>query len=351
MSANDWSVKYRQVQQGALSLYVSTLDGALAPLEERYRRALGDLVDIQQTYAQELGRRLSAVYVSYAETVAAIPAGTSDLEAAAEAYRTLVEKYGQFVDPVYWGSEIAPAQQKLKQAVAQAVGNDDAKRLTQDALEVFYRDLSDLLGENGSAKGLSDAQLRYAGHGRAPCLLVAPARRCAAACHSHGLPPPHYPHLWRRLRVAVVGSEMRRAYSGPLCRGRLHALHEVVAFFGLVYPLHKIRNLATGFQITRMSTCWPPSPEADSPLPAPKPIVSYWLVPLTAKRFLMLMSGLNPRDLIRLAASENCSGWQPDERTIYLISNVKKELAGEPGFEPRLTESESVVLPLNYSPA
>ena len=26
------------------------------------------------------------------------------------------------------------------------------------------------------------------------------------------------------------------------------------------------------------------------------------------------------------------------------------ELAGEPGFEPRLTESESVVLPLNYSP-
>lgn len=26
-------------------------------------------------------------------------------------------------------------------------------------------------------------------------------------------------------------------------------------------------------------------------------------------------------------------------------------MAGEPGFEPRLTESESVVLPLNYSPA
>ena len=30
---------------------------------------------------------------------------------------------------------------------------------------------------------------------------------------------------------------------------------------------------------------------------------------------------------------------------------LKKLLAGEPGFEPRLTESESVVLPLNYSPA
>ena len=28
----------------------------------------------------------------------------------------------------------------------------------------------------------------------------------------------------------------------------------------------------------------------------------------------------------------------------------KEVLAGEPGFEPRLTESESAVLPLNYSP-
>ena len=27
------------------------------------------------------------------------------------------------------------------------------------------------------------------------------------------------------------------------------------------------------------------------------------------------------------------------------------DLAGEPGFEPRSTESESAVLPLNYSPA
>ncbi len=27
-----------------------------------------------------------------------------------------------------------------------------------------------------------------------------------------------------------------------------------------------------------------------------------------------------------------------------------ENLAGEPGFEPRLTESESAVLPLNYSP-
>src|SRR4029079_19064957 len=29
---------------------------------------------------------------------------------------------------------------------------------------------------------------------------------------------------------------------------------------------------------------------------------------------------------------------------------VRTELAGEPGFEPGLTESESAVLPLNYSP-
>jgi hypothetical protein len=32
------------------------------------------------------------------------------------------------------------------------------------------------------------------------------------------------------------------------------------------------------------------------------------------------------------------------------IKGFLGELAGEPGFEPRLTESESVVLPLNYSP-
>ena len=47
----------------------------------------------------------------------------------------------------------------------------------------------------------------------------------------------------------------------------------------------------------------------------------------------------------------NCSG----SGTRYLIKSLiykeKGELAGEPGFEPRLTESESVVLPLNYSPA
>ena len=29
---------------------------------------------------------------------------------------------------------------------------------------------------------------------------------------------------------------------------------------------------------------------------------------------------------------------------------VLESLAGEPGFEPRLTESESAVLPLNYPP-
>ena len=33
------------------------------------------------------------------------------------------------------------------------------------------------------------------------------------------------------------------------------------------------------------------------------------------------------------------------------LNSFEKFLAGEPGLEPRLTESESVVLPLNYSPA
>ena len=36
-----------------------------------------------------------------------------------------------------------------------------------------------------------------------------------------------------------------------------------------------------------------------------------------------------------------CGRWRTD-------ANVG--VAGEPGFEPRLTESESAVLPLNYSP-
>ena len=34
-----------------------------------------------------------------------------------------------------------------------------------------------------------------------------------------------------------------------------------------------------------------------------------------------------------------------------MISLQKVRLAGEPGFEPGLTESESVGLPLTYSPA
>jgi hypothetical protein len=33
------------------------------------------------------------------------------------------------------------------------------------------------------------------------------------------------------------------------------------------------------------------------------------------------------------------------------FQRIERDLAGEPGLEPRLTESESVVLPLNYSPA
>src|SRR5690606_17385465 len=36
------------------------------------------------------------------------------------------------------------------------------------------------------------------------------------------------------------------------------------------------------------------------------------------------------------------------ERALWTFSRIK--VAGEPGFEPGLTESESAVLPLNYSP-
>lgn len=40
--------------------------------------------------------------------------------------------------------------------------------------------------------------------------------------------------------------------------------------------------------------------------------------------------------------------YEPRAKSLFYIA--EKVLAGEPGFEPRLTESESVVLPLNYSP-
>ena len=36
---------------------------------------------------------------------------------------------------------------------------------------------------------------------------------------------------------------------------------------------------------------------------------------------------------------------------LLMYLGFTERLAGEPGLEPRLTESESAVLPLNYSPA
>ena len=36
---------------------------------------------------------------------------------------------------------------------------------------------------------------------------------------------------------------------------------------------------------------------------------------------------------------------------LLVINSFAEKLAGEPGLEPRSTESESAVLPLNYSPA
>lgn len=49
-------------------------------------------------------------------------------------------------------------------------------------------------------------------------------------------------------------------------------------------------------------------------------------------------------------AQQICSGCHSGNYVKYLRFNEKKCLAGEPGFEPRSTESESAVLPLNYSP-
>lgn len=41
----------------------------------------------------------------------------------------------------------------------------------------------------------------------------------------------------------------------------------------------------------------------------------------------------------------------PPDRTRHDVFNIMREgMAGGPGFEPRLTESESAVLPLNYPP-
>ena len=38
------------------------------------------------------------------------------------------------------------------------------------------------------------------------------------------------------------------------------------------------------------------------------------------------------------------------DKTVFYFNDLKIDLAGEPGFEPGLTESESVGLPLTYSP-
>jgi hypothetical protein len=39
-----------------------------------------------------------------------------------------------------------------------------------------------------------------------------------------------------------------------------------------------------------------------------------------------------------------------EDRKFRDLNGLRSELAGEPGFEPGLTESESVGLPLTYSP-
>lgn len=54
--------------------------------------------------------------------------------------------------------------------------------------------------------------------------------------------------------------------------------------------------------------------------------------------------------MIRKNDAVNCSGCS-QKVPVKLLKNIgKKVLAGEPGFEPGLTESESAGLPLTYSP-
>jgi hypothetical protein len=48
---------------------------------------------------------------------------------------------------------------------------------------------------------------------------------------------------------------------------------------------------------------------------------------------------------------ENPVGGQGRHRHVSENAESQVKMAGEPGFEPRLTESESAVLPLNYSPS
>lgn len=55
-----------------------------------------------------------------------------------------------------------------------------------------------------------------------------------------------------------------------------------------------------------------------------------------------------PRQVIRHSQSALCGGTGDIRLSCRMIT---WEVAGEPGFEPRSTESESAVLPLNYSPA
>jgi hypothetical protein len=162
IGGDDPSANYRDVQQKALAAYTGALGDALAPLEDRYRQALGKLTEAQRSYHQELGQRLTAVYRSYGETVAAISAGSPKLEPAVQAYNAFIGKYGEYADPARWTGLLAPAQKTLGDAVAEAQSGGDASRL-QRAVEAYYGELNKVLQDDGAAGALSDAQLHYAG--------------------------------------------------------------------------------------------------------------------------------------------------------------------------------------------
>ena len=162
VDAAETAAKYRRLQEEALSAYSRALADALKPLEERYKKALGNLADIQNSYYQELGTRLTAAYKSYGETVSAILPGSPKLEPAVEAYNAFLGRYSAFADPGRWAEMVAPALDKLSEALADARGEYDAALQMQQAVETFYSELNVLLQADPAAKELSDAQSNYA---------------------------------------------------------------------------------------------------------------------------------------------------------------------------------------------
>lgn len=160
-SVADPTASYLDVQQKVLAVYAESLNEALGPLAERYQQALAKLTEVQQGYLQELGRRVTTAYQVYAESVAAIPAGSAHLESTIEAYQAFAGKYGQYADPARWADLIAPAQERLEAALADAQNSENATAEAQQAIKAYYEDLNHALKDDGIVQELTDAQSHY----------------------------------------------------------------------------------------------------------------------------------------------------------------------------------------------